>query len=137
MAGLLVFYIALAFLNFTYDSLIAGSGATVNGLESLSRLIYSVLYVVILYIIANHAFMLIDHTPAQALHWFGKSAQSIQSMGEPSRLETTSATVSTLVVRDFMGAVNKKADDLYSMANRSKPTPPKGGNEAQFPTTTK
>lgn len=134
VAGLLVFYIALAFLNFTYASLVSGTGATVNGLESLSRLVYSVLYVVILFIVANHAFMLIDHIPAQALYWFGKSGQSVQSMGDPGHLETASAGLSTYVARDFMRATNQKADELYDFAKKNNLSPPKGPNDAQFPT---
>jgi conjugal transfer/type IV secretion protein DotA/TraY len=112
VAGLLVFYIALAFLNYTYNSLVSGSGATVNGLESLSRLIYSALYVVILYIVSNHAFALIDHTPAHALQWLGKSGQHIQSMGNAERMENAAAVVSTVVARDFLESAGRKSNEM-------------------------
>ena len=118
IASLLIFYVALDLINFTYNAAISGAGGTVNGNEALTRLVYSTLYVVVIYLIANHAFMLIDHVPTTALAWIGKSGQNMQSMGDVSRMETGAATVSTIVARDALGGVSKMADGGYASLAR-------------------
>lgn len=88
LCGLILFLVALSFLNYAYAIAVAGAGGTAFGLITMEKLLYSILYVAILYICANHAFQLIDHIPQQALTWMGSQGQGMAKMGDVDRVES-------------------------------------------------
>ncbi len=95
VAALIIFLIAVSFLNYGYAIAIADSGGTAYGYVFVTRLVYSVLYVAILYVCANHAFQLIDHLPATAMSWLGAQAQKMPEMGNTDKIESIAGLIST------------------------------------------
>jgi conjugal transfer/type IV secretion protein DotA/TraY len=94
ICGLMVFLIALSFLNYAYAVAVAGAGGTAYGHAVMSKVVYSVLYVAILYICANHSFQLIDHLPQHAMSWMGATGQAMPDMGKADHIERVGGLVS-------------------------------------------
>ena len=99
ICGLVLFLIAVSFINFAYEIAVAGAGGTAYSMAALARLCYTILYVVMIYVCANHAFALIDHMPAHALDWMGEKSQAIPQMGNTDKIEQLGSVAGT-----YMGA---------------------------------
>ncbi len=112
ICGLIMFMIALSFLNYGYAIAVAGAGATASGYATLSRLIYSILYVGVLYVTSNHCFMLIDHLPEQALRWMGAQGQAIPKMGDAERIENIGTVISGYAGQQAMGQLSSNAEKI-------------------------
>jgi conjugal transfer/type IV secretion protein DotA/TraY len=94
IAAYLLFFIAVSYMNSLYLQAIAGSGALNNGNGSLVKLVYSVLYVLMLYMCANNCFKLISFLPENALRWMGQSGLSYGNItGDPAQIEGVMAGV--------------------------------------------
>jgi conjugal transfer/type IV secretion protein DotA/TraY len=93
VCGLLLFLIAVSFLTYTYNLAVASSGGTAYGHEMMSKIIYSIMYVAMMYICANHSFQLIDHIPEKALSWLGQQAPSMAQVGNAGHLQNTEQLV--------------------------------------------
>ncbi len=82
IAGLLVFYIAIIFLNATYAIAIAGTTGMYHfGEATLIRIAYTFIYGATAYTCANTCFKTIDMFPEQALRWISANAHS-EKMGD-------------------------------------------------------
>lgn len=103
VAGLVVFLISVSFLNYGYSIAVAGAGGTALGFKALSHIIYSVLYVAIVYILANHSFKLIDHIPAHAMEWMGAKGMSMQNMGDADTVERYGLAASAIAGEKGLG----------------------------------
>ena len=90
ICGFLVFMTAVAFLNTLYMTAVAGAliGTDVGNNNHLvvSRLIFSIMYVVLLYIAANNSFKLIHAFGDNALLWIGQNPHRRESFGEAEDL---------------------------------------------------
>ena len=73
MAGLLIFYIATSYMNMFFTVAIASTGGISNHHTTEARLVFSIMYVVVLYVMANTCFKMIDYLPDHALQWMGSS----------------------------------------------------------------
>jgi uncharacterized membrane protein YgcG len=112
ICGLIMFMIALSFLNYAYAIAVAGAGGTAYGHAALSRIVYSILYVAILYIAANHCFMLVDHIPDKALSWMGQGGQAMQKMGEAGNIESYGSAISGLAGNSMMMQMSQHSGHL-------------------------
>ena len=121
ICGLIVFMIAISFLNYGFAVAVAGAGGTAYGHAAMSRVIYSALYVAIVFTCANHSFMLIDHLPEHALKWMGGSSQAMPVMGNTDKFEQTaqfaSALASQQVIPQLGPAAHKIGEAIKSPAD--------------------
>lgn len=75
MAAMILFYIAAKFLNASFYDATSGIGDYAgNGMRFMQKLVYSVMYVGLIYSAANISFKMIEHIPKHALKWMGGSA---------------------------------------------------------------
>jgi conjugal transfer/type IV secretion protein DotA/TraY len=105
ICGLVVFLISVSFLNYAYAIAVSGAGGTAYGHASMSKIVYSVLYVSIIYICANHSFQLIDHLPQHALSWMGANGQQMPQMGDAGKVEALGGLASTYGGQKLMSGV--------------------------------
>lgn len=110
--GMLVLYIALSYLNFAYMIAVAGAGGTAYGLATLAKIVYTAIYCIICFIIANHSFKIIDHIPANALNWMGESAQAMHAMGDVAKVEQMSLIMSSMATGTLAPMMQKGAGAL-------------------------
>ncbi|MDE1901949.1 MAG: DotA/TraY family protein [Alphaproteobacteria bacterium] len=88
IVGLLIMYVAAGLLNALYAYAVAGAGTgNLKGAHAaISRIMFTVFYVAMLYSIANHAFRMIARLPNQAMQWMAGVGLSGETMGEPSHI---------------------------------------------------
>jgi len=82
IAGLLLFFVAIAFLNSTFAIATAGTGYAGSSLAVLGKIVYSVMYCVFAYICANTCFKAISYFPEHGMNWLGKSGVAGRQMGD-------------------------------------------------------
>lgn len=87
IAGLLLFFVAVGFLNIIFGPTALGASAGIGAMYVISKLVYSVMYVVLVYICANTCFKAIDYFPSHAMGWIGKSGHH-EAMGSASVMDT-------------------------------------------------
>jgi conjugal transfer/type IV secretion protein DotA/TraY len=132
IAALIIFMLALSFLNYAYAIAVTGAGGTAFGTGALARLVYSVLYVVILYVCANHAFQLIDHIPQHAMSWMGASGQASPKMGDAGQIEQLGSVVGGYVGAKGMGALGQGVSGgLKSWSDSAQTTGTKYGQDGK------
>ncbi len=133
VCGLIVFLIAISFLNYGFAIAVAGAGGTAYGHAAMARVLYSLLYVAIVVTCANHCFMLIDHLPEHALKWMGAGSQAMPVMGDTSKFEQTAQFASGIAAKEVIPQIGPAAkalggDNLAKLANaKAMPAAPGGG----------
>lgn len=88
MAGLLLFFVAIVFLNKMFLIATAGTGASAGGYGTLAKIIFSVMYATLAYICANTCFKAISHFPDHALNWMGGRGPQTKDLGDPSTMQS-------------------------------------------------
>jgi conjugal transfer/type IV secretion protein DotA/TraY len=81
IASLLIFYVAVRFLNGMYYQAVLGIAGNWSGTGAtgfVARVVFSIFYVTLMYISATMSFKMIDHIPQRALHWMGANAEEIR-----------------------------------------------------------
>ena len=107
MVGLLIFYIAVSYMNMLYLQAIAGAGGIAHGHLMMSRILYSVIYVFTIYMCANSAFHMIDWLPQHAMKWMGGQDMHYQKMGDPESMAQPIGLATGLVEQQVFGAAGK------------------------------
>ncbi len=82
IVGLLTFYAAVSYMNLFYGMAISTAGGLANGHEFLSRLVYSGLYVIILYMSCTTCFKTIGYLPDSANRWLGANPHTFHNMDQ-------------------------------------------------------
>ncbi len=95
ICGLLVFFVAVSAMNQLYGIAVVGTGGMSHGHLTLSRLTYSIVYVVILYACANSCFKLIQVFPDNAMKWIGSEAVPGTPMGDVEHINQALSLVTT------------------------------------------
>ncbi len=114
LAGLLLFNVAINFLNLTYSIAVQGSGAWGGSLAVLSKLVFSVMYVVLAYICANKCFQSISFFPDHALSWMSARGPESKSMGDAQLLNSTTAAVGGMMAERVIGGGMRGIGNLAS-----------------------
>jgi len=83
IAGYLLFCIAASLMNLLYVTAVAAAGGIGYGHYTLARIVYSIIYVVILYLSCNKCFQMIDWLPEHAIKWMGAQGLHHAPMGDP------------------------------------------------------
>ncbi|MBI1274034.1 MAG: DotA/TraY family protein [Alphaproteobacteria bacterium] len=86
VAGLLIFGVSISLLNSLFLGATTGTGSGAIGSTTLSKIMFTVIYMTLAYTAANSAFKCIDFFPSQALLWVSKSAVT-QRTGDPGVME--------------------------------------------------
>jgi conjugal transfer/type IV secretion protein DotA/TraY len=86
VCGLLLFLVAVSYMNMFYMMAISTTTGTATGHVFLSRLVYSAIYVITLYVCANSAFKFIGYLPDHAIKWMGAEPLTFHRMGEPEQI---------------------------------------------------
>lgn len=81
IAGLIIFSAAILFFNYAFDIATSGTGNMTGGLPNISYIIYSVLYCVLAYILANQCFSTIGLFPQAAMKWLGMQGVTEEPLG--------------------------------------------------------
>ena len=110
ICGFLIFDIAASLLNLLYSTAVAGAGGIGNGHYSLARIVFSIIYVVILYISCNKCFQLIEWLPEHAIKWMGAQGLHTAPMGDPNEVAGYMGIASAMVEQRIVagaGAIMK------------------------------
>ncbi|MDD3289031.1 MAG: DotA/TraY family protein [Alphaproteobacteria bacterium] len=88
VAGLLLFFISITFLNKMFYIATIGTGASLGGFGTLAKFLFSIMYMVLAYICANTCFKAISHFPDHALNWMNARGPSTKDLGDQSTFQT-------------------------------------------------
>jgi conjugal transfer/type IV secretion protein DotA/TraY len=81
--ALILVNVAISFLNLTYNYAVSGAlGETITDANILIKFVYSIMYAVIAYSIANTCFKMIDILPQNSMMMIGKSAADRQDQDQ-------------------------------------------------------
>jgi hypothetical protein len=76
VVSMILFYVVAKFLNASFYEATSGIGVYEgSAMKFMQKLVYSVMYVALIYTAANTSFKMIEHLPKHALRWMGGSAQ--------------------------------------------------------------
>ena len=112
ICGLLLFLIGVSFLNYAFNLAVASAGGTAFGHEIISKIFYTIMYVTMMYICANHSFALIDHIPEKAMSWLGAQAQSMANIGNASHMAGMEQAVGSYATQQMMGGMGSGAGQV-------------------------
>lgn len=111
MFAMVLFYVAAKFLNAAfYEATISVYRNDVgSALRFMQKLVYSFMYVALIYSAANITFKMIEHLPKHALRWMGGGANE-ESYDDHDKFNTTAA----LVGSNFLGQFQSLPSTLTS-----------------------
>ncbi len=105
--GLLIFNIAASAMNSLYLIACVGTGGINHGHITLARLVYSILYVVILYMFANNAFKMIDFLPEHCMKWMGGTGLHQAPSHDPTEIGGIMTTAAGYVENRIVGSAGE------------------------------
>lgn len=106
--GLMVFSIAAGLLNLMYALAVVGTGGVAHTAHIfLSRLIYSIIYVFMLYMAGNSCFKMIEYLPEQAVDWMGLRGMQFRNFGDPGDIQQPMQFVSSYADQQLMQGVQR------------------------------
>jgi conjugal transfer/type IV secretion protein DotA/TraY len=127
-AGLLIFNIAIIFLNQTFDLASIGSGNWVGtgSFQTLSNIIFSVIYAMFCYICANTCFKTINFFPEHAMRWMTAQGVQTEKMGDKQLMSKTAEFMTAYGFKETVGAAVSKSPGsmlvtggLYKLASKA------------------
>ncbi len=86
IVALLVFFVAVSYMNMLYMVAVVGSGGISHHHVTLARIAYTILYVATCYMAANSCFRLVHWLPEHAIKWMGGQPMQFRQMGDPSSI---------------------------------------------------
>ena len=108
MGAMLLFYVAAKFLNASFYDATSGIGVYAgNGMRFMQKLVYSVMYVGLIYSAANISFKMIEHFPKHALKWMGGSAQEESYDDHNTFAQVAAAAGGTQLLSQFQSLPEK------------------------------
>ncbi len=125
IASIIMFYIGAKFLNASFYDAIRGIGAFTGSMSFLAKVIFTIAYVVMIYVMANASFKMMEQIPRQALRWMGGSASEIEHEGEGQQQALTAVgsiigtNAITQQARSLMGIANNAGKGFQGMGQRS------------------
>jgi len=110
IAGLLIFFLAASAMNLLYIVAVASTGSldlAQSGHIALSRIVYSILYIVVLYMCANSAFKMIDWLPNHCIKWMGGQSLHHESLGDVAQVGEYMGLAGGYVEQKIVGSVGQ------------------------------
>ncbi len=112
MIGLLLFFIAITFLNTSYNLAVAGSGFAGGPLAVISKIMYSIFYIVLAYICANTCFKTVGFLPDHALNWMGQQGLGGREMGDKNIMSGATGLAAAYVGDKFSSQLQNLSGSL-------------------------
>ena len=120
IAGYLLFSVALHFLNDAFLVVTKGTGAYSGGTVVIAKIVYSVLYCVLVVILANQCFSTIGLFPQVALSYLGMGQVKEESIGDTGMLTTAAGYVAKDVLMSKLPGAVKNPIDSISAHDKNK-----------------
>jgi hypothetical protein len=109
IGSLLIFYVAVRFLNAMYYQTVLGIANFGSGPAAfIARVVFNIFYITLVYISATMSFKMIDHIPQRALQWMGDGAQEVNYQDDQGTL----SAVSTQTQSQISGEVLRAPEQL-------------------------
>lgn len=105
MIALLIFYVAASFLNLFYLQAVIGAGGIAHGHVMFARLVYSVLYCAILYMVGKNCFKMITLLPTHAMKWGGLQSLTFHELGNADNLASYATLVQGKITGEMMQSI--------------------------------
>jgi hypothetical protein len=103
IGALLIFYVAVRFLNAMYYQTVLGIANFGSGPSAfVARVVFNVFYVALMYVSATMSFKMIDHIPQRALQWMGDGAQEVHYQDDQGTLQTVGSQVQQQITTDVL-----------------------------------
>lgn len=123
IAAMLMFYVAAKFLNAMFYEATSGIGLYENsGMKFVQKLVYSVVYVGLIYVAANTSFKMIEHIPKHALGWMNASAKEESYDDHQGFMNVATAVGGGKLVEQFAGLPNTLVGAPLKALNDGKQT---------------
>jgi len=144
IAGLLLFFVVISFLNASFNIAVQGSGSAGGQLAVLSRVIFSVMYVLVAYTAANKCFQSISFFTEHTMKWMGVGGPETRQMGDRQMMHGITGAMGSYMVANWMqnaagsigGSLSKQpaavSNEGIAAALRDNPAG-RGGNTGQIP----
>jgi conjugal transfer/type IV secretion protein DotA/TraY len=110
ICGFITLMLATSLLNIFFAH--AMTGNTAEGHHALVKIVYTIIYCIILISIANHAFQLISVIPDKIMSWIGAAGAKGERMGDPANIVDRSAATAAILDSkgvQQMGAMGRQA----------------------------
>lgn len=124
--GLILFFVIASAMNMMYATAAVGTGGVSHGHVALARVVYSILYVVILYLCANNAFKMIEWLPDHCIKWMGGQSLQHAQMGDPAQIGQMMGLASGYVEQRVVGATGEALKAAGPLALGAMWADPKG-----------
>ena len=109
MAGLLIFYVAIYFLNAAFEIAALGVGSSPGGMALVAKIIYSMIYALMVYICANSAFKSISFFANHGLQWMSGSPIGAPQMGDQGVMQSGVGVATAYVGQKSISAITDGA----------------------------
>ncbi|MFA6280308.1 MAG: DotA/TraY family protein [Bdellovibrionales bacterium] len=87
IAGMLMFFVAINFLNLSFSVASASVGAFEGGFAVLSKIIFCLMYCVLVYICANNCFKTVGYFAEHGMNWMNAQGSMGVGMGDRGMVE--------------------------------------------------
>jgi hypothetical protein len=113
IGSLLLFYVAVRFLNAMYYQTVLGLANFGSGPAAfVARVVFSIFYITLIYISATMSFKMIDHIPQRALQWMGDGAQEVHYQDDQGTLSAVSSQTHSQITGDVLRAPDNLGNKL-------------------------
>ncbi|MDX2028703.1 MAG: DotA/TraY family protein [Alphaproteobacteria bacterium] len=123
LCGLLIFFVAASFLNSMFTIAVAGTGAFSYGFVIISRIFYTVMYAVLMYVCATHSFKIIKFLPDHAMQWMGGGNLHSSEFYDPSQMESLMGAATPYfgaqAVQQFSGAAQRGSGQITGAVGKA------------------
>jgi len=82
IAGFMIFLISSSFLTYGYTVAVADTGSMAYGHEVIMKMVYTIVYVFMMYGCANKAFEMITHIPNGVMSFMGKPNPAVANLAD-------------------------------------------------------
>jgi len=136
IAGFMIFLVASTFLTYSYTVAVADTGSMAYGHEVISKIVYTIIYVYMMYGCANKAFEMITHIPNGVLAFMAKSDPRVADLSSIEQFKTGEQLAGAYVTKEGISNISKLGKGAGSALGGSTTPPgtgPSGGGSSGTP----
>jgi conjugal transfer/type IV secretion protein DotA/TraY len=132
VAALIIFYVSAKFLNATYYEAAKSVGIFNGGMAFIAKVAFSVFYVVLLYLLANTSFKMIEQIVSNAMRWMGSSASEEKHDETNTFSNVTAPLLGSQFVSQFANSPGRIfAQPAATLGNKLRTDREKDSNESK------
>jgi len=136
IAGFMIFLVASTFLTYSYTVAVADTGSMAYGHEVISKIVYTIIYVYMMYGCANKAFEMITHIPNGVLAFMAKSDPRVADLSGIEQFKTGEQLAGAYVTKEGISNISKLGKGAGCALGGSTTPPgtgPSGGGSSGTP----